>query len=165
MGLLTAPTYRIFLSVARSFVHCMDGWIIHGFLIIVHGQHPWTTSLSSIHGQRPRTTLLSSKGDLISYKPHSRSRTSLSLVGWFLIPSALLDFDDPYGRIGDELISRYPIRSNNIIIKSSERLRYFFFSFYSWNCFESIPFFLNFSFFSYFLDWISLFNSHSILFI
>ena len=109
MGLLTAPTCRIFLSVARSSVHYMDSSIIHGFLIIVHGRYLWTASLSSIHGQRPRTTLLSSKGDLVSYKPHSRSRTSLSLLGWFLIPSALLDMDDPYGRIGDELISHYPI--------------------------------------------------------
>ena len=29
MGLLTAPTCQIFLCVARSFVHCMDGSIIH----------------------------------------------------------------------------------------------------------------------------------------
>ena len=69
----------------------------------------WTTSLSSIHGQRPRTTLLSSKGDLVSYKSYSRSITFLSLLGWFPILSALLDMDNPYGRIGDELISRYPI--------------------------------------------------------
>ena len=71
--------------------------------------HPWMTSLSSIHGQRPRTALLSSKGDLVSYKPYSRSRKFLNLLGWFLIPSVLLDMDDHYGRIGDELISRYPI--------------------------------------------------------
>ena len=60
MGLLTAPTCRIFLSVACSSVHYMDGSIIHGFLIIVHGQlryRPWMTSLSSmgdlviVHGQ------------------------------------------------------------------------------------------------------------------
>ena len=103
MGLLTTPTCQIFLSIARSSVHCMDGWIIHGFLITIHG------SLSSIHGQRPRTALLSSKGDLVSYKPYSRSRKFLNLLGWFLIPSVLLDMDDHYGRIGDELISRYPI--------------------------------------------------------
>ena len=109
MGLLTAPTCQIYLRVARSSVHCMDGSIIHGFFIIVHGQRPWTTSLLSIHGQRPRTTSLSSMGDFVDYKPYSRSRTFLSLLGWFLIPSALLDIDDLYGRIGDELISRYPI--------------------------------------------------------
>ena len=110
MGLLTAPTCQIFLSVARFFVHCMDDSIIHGFLIIVHGQRPWTTSLSSIHGQRPRTTSLSSMGDFVGYKPYSCSRTFLSLLEWFLISSALLDMDDPYKRIGDELISCYPIR-------------------------------------------------------
>ena len=109
MGLLTIPTCRIFLSVARSSIHYMDSWIIHGFFIIIHGERPWTTSLSSIHGQRPRTTLLSSKGDLVSYKSYSRSITFLSLLGWFPILSALLDMDDPYGRIGDKLISRYPI--------------------------------------------------------
>ena len=97
MGLLTAPTCQIFLSVARFFVHCMDDSIIHGFLIIVHGQ-------------RPRTTSLSSMGDFVGYKPYSCSRTFLSLLGWFLISSALLDMDDPYKRIGDELISCYPIR-------------------------------------------------------
>ena len=48
-------------------------------------------------------------GDLVDYEPYSRSRTFLSLLEWLLIPSALLDMDDPYGRIGDELISRYPI--------------------------------------------------------
>ena len=45
-------------------------------------------------------------GDLVDYEPYSRSRTFLSLLEWFLIPSALLDMDDPYGQIGDELISR-----------------------------------------------------------
>ena len=109
MGLLTVPKCRSFASVACSSIHCMDGSVIHGFLIIVHGQRPWTTSLSSIHGQRPRTTSLSSMGDFVGYKPYSCSRTFLSLLEWFLISSALLDMDDPYKRIGDELISRYPI--------------------------------------------------------
>ena len=113
MGLLTAPTCRIFLSVARSSVHCMDGSIIHRFLIIC----PWTTSLSSIHGQCPRMTLLSSKGDLVNYKSYSRSITFLSLLGWFLILSALLDMDDPYKRIRDELISRYPIKYKSMVKK------------------------------------------------
>ena len=59
MGLLTAPTCQIFLSVACLFVHYMDGSIIHGFLIIVHGQRPWTTFLSSMEDlvivyRRPR---------------------------------------------------------------------------------------------------------------
>ena len=84
MGLLTAPTCWIFLSVAH--IHPLYGrlnppW----FFDIVHGQRPWTTSLSSIHGQRPWTTLLSSKGDLVSYKSYSHSITFLSLLGWFLI--------------------------------------------------------------------------------
>ena len=93
-----------------TFVHPLNGRLNHPrFFIIVHGQRPWTTSLSSIHGQCPRTTLLSSKGDLVSYKSYSRSITFLSLFGWFLILSALLGMDDPYGRTGDELISRYPI--------------------------------------------------------
>ena len=35
--------------------------------------------------------------------------TFLNLLGWFLIQSTLLNMDDPYGRIGDELISRHPI--------------------------------------------------------
>ena len=48
-------------------------------------------------------------GDIVVHGPYSCSRTFLSLLGWFLIPSALLDMDDPYGWIGDELISRYLI--------------------------------------------------------
>ena len=59
----------------------MDGWIIHGFLIIVHGQCPWTTSLSSIHGQLPWTIILSSKGDMVSYKSYSRSN-NISQSPW-----------------------------------------------------------------------------------
>ena len=61
--------------------------------------------LSSIHGQLPWMTLLSSEGDLVSYKSYSRSITFPSLLGWFLIQSVLLDMDDPYGRIGDDLSS------------------------------------------------------------
>ena len=99
MCLLTVPKCRSFPSIARSSIHCMDGSVIHGFLIIVHGQRPWTTSLSSM-------------GDFIVHEPYSRPRTSLSLLGWFLILSALLAMDDPYKRIGDELISRYPIITN-----------------------------------------------------
>ena len=114
MGLLTAPTCRIFLSVAHLSIHCMDGWIIHGIWCCL-----WTTSLSSIHGQCPRTTLLSSKGDLVSDKSYSHLITFLSLLGWFLILSVLLDIEDPYGRIGDELISRYPIKLNLLFIETS----------------------------------------------
>ena len=99
MGLLTVPKCQSFPSVARSSVHCMDGSVIHGFLIIVHGQRPWTTSLSSM-------------GDFVVHEPYSRPRTSLSLLGWFLILFALLAMDDPYERIGDELISRYSIITN-----------------------------------------------------
>ena len=46
MGLLIVPTCRSFLNVARLSVHCMDGWVIHEFLIIVHGRphyRPWET--------------------------------------------------------------------------------------------------------------------------
>ena len=57
-------------------------------------------------------TPLSSMGDFVDYKPYSRSRTFLNFLVWFLIPSALLDTNDPYERIGDELISRYPINNN-----------------------------------------------------
>ena len=86
----------------------MDGSIIHEFFIIVHGQLSMDDN-EVVHGQRPRTTSLSSMGDFVDYKPYSRSKTFLSLLRWFLIPSGLLDMDDPYGRIGDELISHYPI--------------------------------------------------------
>ena len=132
MGLLTSPTCRNFLSVARLSVHCMDGWIIHRFLIIVYGQRPWTSSLSSIHGQRPRMTLLSSMGDLVNYKPYSHSITFLSLLGWFLILSALLDMDDPYGWIGDELISRYLIKIYYMCISVCVCLYINNFFFYKW---------------------------------
>ena len=97
MGLLTVPKCRSFPSVARSSVHYMDDSVIHGFLIIVHGLRPWTTSLSSM-------------GDFIIHEPYSHSRTFLGLLEWFLILFALLGLDNPYGRIGDELISRYPIK-------------------------------------------------------
>ena len=88
-----------------TFVHLLYGRLNHPRFF----DCPWTTSLSSIHGQRPWTTLLSSKGDLVSYSSHSRSVTFRSLLGWFLIQFALLDMDDPYGRIGNGLIFRYPI--------------------------------------------------------
>ena len=117
MGLLTVPKCRSFPSVARSSVHCMDGSVIHGFLIIVHGLRSWTTSLSSVHGQRSWTTSLSSMGDFVVHGPYSRSRTFLSLLGWFLNLSALLDMDDPYGRIRDELISRYSIKYKSMVKK------------------------------------------------
>ena len=87
MGLLTAPTCRSFLSVARSSVHCMDGSVIYG----------------------------SSMGDFVIHEPYSCPRTFLSLLGWFLILSAFLDMDDPYGRIRDELISRYPIKCKSMV--------------------------------------------------
>ena len=51
-------------------------------------------------------------GDFVIHEAYSRLRTSLSLLGWFLILSAILAMDDPYERIGDELISRYPIITN-----------------------------------------------------
>ena len=59
-------------------------------------------------------------GDLVDYEPYCPSRTFLSLLEWFLIPSALLDMDDPYGRIGDELISRLTL--SRIILVRKEGL-------------------------------------------
>ena len=62
LGLLTVPTCRSFLSVARLSVHCMDGWVIHEYLIIVHGHliiiRPWTTSMDDliiVHGRLCRS--------------------------------------------------------------------------------------------------------------
>ena len=52
VGLLTAPTCRIFLSVARSSVHCMDSSIIHRFLIIIHGRLHYRPSMDNVH-ERP----------------------------------------------------------------------------------------------------------------
>ena len=126
-GLLTVPTCRIFLSVARSFVHCMDGWIIHGFLITIHGQLHYRPSMDNVHGRpyhRPWETSS-------VYKPYSSSRKFLSLLGWFLILFSLLDMDDPYGRIGDELISRYPIN----IYHALQRVEHFL---HSWPFFTTL---------------------------
>ena len=92
-----------------SFVRPLYGRFNHPRIF---DHRPWTTSLSSTNGHCPRMTPLSSMGDFVDYKPYSRSRTFLNFLGWFLIPSALLDTNDPYGRIGDELISRYPINNN-----------------------------------------------------
>ena len=60
--------------------------------------HPWTTPLDDhiIVQETVINTLLV-------------QTTFLNLLGWFLIQSALLNMDDPYGRIGDELISHHPI--------------------------------------------------------
>ena len=49
-----------------------------------------------VYRQLPRTTLLSSKEDLANDSWHC----------------PLLVMDDPYGRIGDVLIFRYPIKHN-----------------------------------------------------
>ena len=51
MGLLTAPTCRIFLSVACSSIHYMDGSIIHGFFIIVYGRLYYPPSMDNVHGR------------------------------------------------------------------------------------------------------------------
>ena len=83
MGLLTAPTCQIFLSVACSSVHYMDGLIIHGFLIIVHGQRPWTTSLSSIHGHRPPM-------DIVHGRPHYRPWETSSIINHILVQEHFL---------------------------------------------------------------------------
>ena len=41
MDLSTAPTCRIFQSVARSSVHCMDDWIVHF----------WSSSMDNVYGR------------------------------------------------------------------------------------------------------------------
>ena len=105
MGLLTAPIMSNFPKCC-TFVHPLYGWFGHPQIF---DHRPWTTSMDDLVIVRPWTTSLSSMGDFVVHKPYSCSRTFLSLLGWFLIPSALLDMDDPYGRIGDELISRYAI--------------------------------------------------------
>ena len=67
--------------------------------------HPWTTPLDDhiiIQG-----TWLVINNLLVQ-------TTFLNLLGWFLIQSTLLNMDDPYGRIGDELISRHPITHHTL---------------------------------------------------
>ena len=71
----------------------------------VHGRLHYRPSMDNSLGRsyyRPRETWLVINHILIQI-------TFLNLLGWFLIQSALLNMDDPYGRIGDELISRHPI--------------------------------------------------------
>ena len=65
-----------------------------------------SSSMYNVHG---RPHYRPSMGDFVIHGPYSCPRTFLNLLGWFLILSALLDMDDPYGWIRDELISRYPI--------------------------------------------------------
>ena len=73
MGLLTALTCQIFLSVARSFVHCMDGSIIHRFFIIVHGRLRYRPSMDNVHEQ-----------------PHYRPWESLSVINHILVQEHFL---------------------------------------------------------------------------
>ena len=73
MGLLTAPTCRIFLSVACSSVHYMDGSIIHGFLIIVHGQLHYRPSMDIVHG-----------------RPHNRPWETSSIINHILVQEHFL---------------------------------------------------------------------------
>ena len=122
-----------------TFVHLLYGRLNHPRFFY---HRPWTTSLSSIHGQRPWTILLSSKGDLVSYSSHSRSVTFRSLLGWFLIQFALLDMNDPYGRIGDELIFRYPIKDYNYKFLYSKILLFRLFYLYFVMCYTMIFLFL-----------------------
>ena len=71
----------------------------------VHGRLHYRPSMDNSLGRsyyRPRETWLVINHILVQI-------TFLNLLGWFLIQSALLNMDDPYGRIGDELISRHPI--------------------------------------------------------
>ena len=77
----------------------------------------WSSSIGNVHGRlHYRPSMDNTLG-----RPYYRPRdivinnllvqtTFLNLLGWFLIQSALLNMDDPYRWIGDELISRHPIK-------------------------------------------------------
>ena len=62
MDLSTAPTCRIFQSVARSSVHCMDDWIVHFWsssMDNVYGRLHYSPSIENVHGRpyyRPSKT-------------------------------------------------------------------------------------------------------------
>ena len=109
MGLLTAPIMSNFPKCC-TFVHPLYGWLNHPWFFYhrmgnVHGRLHYRPYMCNSLGRpyyRPRETLLIINHILIQI-------TFLSLLGWFLIQSALQNIDDPYGRIGDELISRHPI--------------------------------------------------------
>ena len=62
MDLSTTPTCRIFLSVARSSVHCMNDWIVHFWsssMDNIHGRLHYSPSIDNVHGRpyyHPRKT-------------------------------------------------------------------------------------------------------------
>ena len=109
MGLLTAPIMSNFPKCC-TFVHPLYGRLNHSWLF---DHRPWATSMDDFIIVQPWTTPLDDhiivQGTWLVINHILVQITFLSLLGWFLIQSALLNMDDPYGRIGDELISHHPI--------------------------------------------------------
>ena len=96
MGLLTAPIMSDFPKCC-TFVHPLYERLNHPWFF---DHRPWATSMDDF---------IIIQGTWLVINHILVQITFLSLLGWFPIQSALLNMDDPYGRIGDELISRHPI--------------------------------------------------------
>ena len=110
----------------------------------VHGRLHYRPFMDNVHGRRYYRPWETSS----VYKPYSSSRTFLSLLGWFLIPSTLLDMDNPYERIRDELISHYPINTHSCQIQThinNVRVNNFYFN--------ELSFYFIFLFLFYFFIW------------
>ena len=79
---------------------------------IVHSSSSSMDDFTVVYRRLPQTTLLSSKEDLANDSWHC----------------PLLVMDDPYGRIGDVLIFRYPISIKvQILVTTYFNILYFFF--------------------------------------
>ena len=93
-----------------TFIHPLHGRLNHSWLF---DHRPWATSMDDFIIVHPWTTPLD---DHIIVQETVLNNllvqtTFLNLLEWFLIQSALLNMDDPYGRIRDGQISRHPINT------------------------------------------------------
>ena len=83
-----------------TFVHLLHGRLNHSWLFY---HRPWATSMDDLIIVHLWTTSLDDhiilQGTVINNL--LIQITFLNLLGWFLIKSALLNMDDPYGRIRD----------------------------------------------------------------
>ena len=93
-----------------TFIHPLHGQLNHSWLF---DHRPWATSMDDFIIVHPWTTPLDDhiiiQGTVINNL--LVQTTFLNLLEWFLIQSALLNMDDPYGRIRDGQISRHPINT------------------------------------------------------
>ena len=107
MGLSTAPTCRIFPSVACSSVRCMDDWIVHFS----------SSSMDNVHGRLHCSLKTTSTDDLIIVQGGPRQLYTIFLCKETLLVSLVMipdivhswSWTIPMDELETKQISQYPI--------------------------------------------------------